>query len=63
MGTFPNLLTCVYEALELRVDPGCSREMLIKQLVWEGLNAHISNVVTVVYNEDILQWVLATCQN
>lgn len=52
---FPNFLTCVNEALELRIDPGCSSEMIIKQLVWEGLNAHISNVVRVVYNEDILQ--------
>lgn len=45
---FTDFLTKVKEAVEQRVDPGPKREMLIKQLIWEGLNLPTNNSVAVI---------------
>ena len=46
------------KAGEWRVGPGPTREMLIKQLVWEMLNTPTCSVVIMVCNEDIHKWEL-----
>lgn len=52
---FAEFLTCVNAAWEQRTDPVPDREMLIKQLIWEGLIAPTCNAVPVVHNEGIHQ--------
>lgn len=42
------------------MDPGPTREMLIKQLTWEGLNSPTHNAVVAVLDEDTHKWVVAT---
>lgn len=42
------------------VDPCLTREMLIKQLTWEGLNVPTHNAVAAIHNKDINKWATAT---
>lgn len=46
---FTDFLACVNEAVEQKVDKGPTREMLIKQLVWEVLNAPTRRAIRVVH--------------
>lgn len=57
---FTDLLTHVTEAVEQRVYLSPTKERLIKQLVWKGLNVPTCNAVAVVCNENIYKWILAT---
>lgn len=57
---YMDFLPQVNEAGEWRGDSGPTREMWIKQLIWEGLNAPTWNVVAAVHNEDIHKWVIVT---
>ncbi|XP_026644876.1 polyhomeotic-like protein 1 [Microtus ochrogaster] len=55
---FTNFFVHLNKAGEWRVGPGPTREMLIKQLVWEVLNTPTCSVVITVCNEDIHKWEL-----
>lgn len=57
---FTDFLAHVNEMEEQKVDPGPTKEMLIKQLVWERINVLNHNVVTLVHNKNIHKWILAT---
>lgn len=52
---FTDFLTHVNDAVVWRVDLGPTREILVKQLVWEWLNASTHNTLSAVHNEDIHQ--------
>ena len=58
--SFMVFLFRVTEAVERPVDAGPSRDMLIKQLAWEGLNAPTHNAVAAIGNDDNHKWVVAT---
>lgn len=52
-GNFLLIFPHVNEAVERRVDLDSTKEMLMKQLVWEGLDAPTCDVVAVIHSEDI----------
>lgn len=54
-----DFLPYVTEAVERQVDGGPTRDMLIKQLAWEGLIASTHNFVAALKNDDINKWVVA----
>ena len=61
MEPFPEILTHITNAVEKCVSSGPNKDILIKQLTWEGLNIITCNVIiTPVRNENIHKWVLAT---
>ena len=57
--SFMDFLSYVTEAVERQVDGGPTRDMLIKQLAWEGLIASTHNFVAALKNDDINKWVVA----
>jgi hypothetical protein len=51
----------VTEAVERWIYADPRRDMIIKQLAWEGLHAPTCNATAAVRNDDIHKWVVATC--
>lgn len=58
--SFIDFLSHVTEAVQRQVHAGPARDMLIKQLIWEGLNVLTHNAGTAVRNDDSHKWVSAT---
>jgi hypothetical protein len=52
----------VTEAVERQVDAGPTRDRLMKQLTWEGLNAPTQNALASIRNDDIHKWIVTTCE-
>ena len=59
--SFMDFLPYVTEAVERWIYADPRRDMIIKQLAWEGLHAPTCNATAAVRNDDIHKWVVATC--
>ena len=57
---FPEFLTHVTSAVGKCIPSGPTKDILIKQLTWEGFNTVTHNATACVRNEDKHKWILAT---
>lgn len=56
METFADFLTRVTTAIEKHILSGSTKDILVKQLTWEGTNTTTHNAIAPVQNEDIHKW-------